>query len=276
LNPKGEQVALFQPSARTDKKLNHAGPFDIAPDGELYELVYPHELSRYVFTFKADGGFKSSITLNPGFPWFPSKLVVFPSGQMLITGSEYDKDVNGAMWPFTGIFAPDGSMLKEVKLDDDETLHDMAAVGDKRVSTEGDPQGNKAVTFTQLEMAADGNGYLMRWTNPAIIYAISPGGQVVRRMKIDPGDPRYYPRTLHTFQNRIAILFVDPDNFEKIMKIVDLEGHELATYEETKTRENNRPTLSTAFYCYTENPTRFIFLGTNDEGTLQFLTVEPR
>ena len=276
LSPKGEPMAMFRASSYTDKKLNYAGPFDVALNGDLYELVFPHEFNRYVFTYKSDGSFKAAIKLNTGFWWFPSHLAVFPSGQMLITGSEYDKDVNAAKWPFTGIFAADGTLLKEVKLEDDETLHEMAAVGDNRVISDVIPRGNNAVAFTQLETAPDGNVYLMRWTNPAIIYAISPGGEVVRRMKIDPGNAKYYPRTLHAFQNRIAILFVEHDTFEKIMKIVDLEGHEIATYDELRTKDKNQSMLSSAFYCYNENPTRFVFLGTEDDGRLQFVTVEPR
>ncbi len=275
-NSKGEPVALFRPAPNTDKKLDIAGSFAVAPGGDLYELVFPHELSRYVFTYKSDGTFKSAIKLDPGFPWMPSKLGVFPSGQMLIAGSEYDKDRGAAMWPFSGIFAPDGSLLKEVKLEDDETLHDMAVAGDARVSEHENPQGNRAVDLSQIEMAADGNGYLMRWTNPAIIYAISPGGEVLRRLKIDSGELAFYPRTLHIFQNRIAILFIEPNTFEKVMKIVDLEGRELATYDERRANGKPQAMLTGAFYCYTENPTRFVFLGANDDNRLQFWIVEPR
>lgn len=175
VTPKGERSAVFESAPHSEKKLLHGGAFDVTPDGEVYELVFPAEYKRYVFSFKSDGSFKSPISLNPGFWWFPVALAVFPSGEMLITGTEYDKDVNAAMWPFTGIFGADGSLLKEVKLDDDSTLHDMAAAGDKRVSNDENPQANHAVDFTQMESAQDGNVYLMRWTNPTIIYAISPG-----------------------------------------------------------------------------------------------------
>jgi hypothetical protein len=275
-NSKGEPVALFRAAPNTEKKIDHSGSFAVTPSGDLFELVFPHEINRYVFSYKSDGAFKSTIKLDPGFPWMPHRLAVFPSGQMLITGSEYDQDRSAAMWPFTGIFAADGSLLKEVKLEDDETLHDMAAAGDARVSVPGIPQSNRALANSHIEMAADGNGYLMRWTNPAIIYAISPGGEVVRRLKVDPGESNYQPGTMHVFQNRIAVLFIEPNTYEKIMKIVDLEGHEIATYNEL--RANGRPQafLTGAFYCYTENPKRFIFLGASDDSKLQFWIVEPR
>jgi hypothetical protein len=277
LSPKGESVALFQAAANTDKTIDGVAAFALAPNGDLYQLVYPHEFDRYMFVYKSDGTFKSAIKLNPGFVWSPHALAVFQSGQLLIAGSEYDRDRAAAKWPFTGVFASDGSLLKEVKLEDDNTLRDMAASGDARVTLPQSPQSNRAVDLSQIEMASDGNGYLMRWTNPAIIYAISPGGEVVRRVKVDPGETSYRPAAMHVFQNRIAVLFVNPQTHDKVMKIVDLEGHALATYDEP--RANGKPQgamLGSAFACYTENPTRFIFLGADDDSKLQLWIAEPR
>ena len=274
---KGEPGPLFQPAPNTDKKLDLAGNFAIGPGDDLYELVYPHEMYQYVFVYKSDGTFKSAIKLNLEFRWSARSLAVFPSGQLLIGGSEFDKDPAAPTWPFTGIFAGDGSLLKEIKLEDDDTLRDMAASGDARVTSREVPNSNRAVNFSQMAMAADGNAYLMRWTNPAIIYAISPGGEVVRRLKVDPGDSAYGPGTMHVFQNRIAVLFIERNTYDKIMKIVDLEGHELATYDDLKANEKAAGgRLTGAFTCYTENPTRFVFLGADDDRRLQFVTTEPR
>jgi hypothetical protein len=78
--------------------------------------------------------------------------------------------------------------LKEVKLKDDDALRDLAASGDARVNSATNPQANYAVEFGHMQAAADGNVYLMRWITPTIFYAISPGGAVVRRFVVDPGD----------------------------------------------------------------------------------------
>jgi len=276
-NSKGEAGALFQPAPNTDKKLDYGGNCAIGPGEDLYELVYPHEMYQYVFAYKSDGTFKSAIKLNLGFRWSAHSLAVFPSGQLLISGFEYDKDPAAATWPFTGIFAADGSLLKEIKLEDDDTLRDMAASGDSRASSPTVPNVNRAVSFSQIGVAADGNAYLMRWTNPAIIYAISPGGEVVRRLKVDPGDASYGPGTMQIFQNRIAVLFIERNTYNKIMKVVDLEDHEIATYDELKASGKvTGGMLTGAFTCYTENPTRFVFLGADDAQKLQFVTTEPR
>jgi hypothetical protein len=132
--------------------------------------------------------------MDPFFAWMPHALAVFPSGQLLIAGLEYDRDRAAAMWPFTGIFASDGSLLKEIKLEDDETLRDMAASDDARVTVPTVTNGNRAVRVSQLEASADGSVYLMRWTNPAIVYAITAGGEVLRRPRLILSAPTTDPR----------------------------------------------------------------------------------
>lgn len=276
LSSKGERMALFEASSNPDLKIDAARYFTVGDGGELYELVYPHEMTRYMFVYKADGTFKSAVKFQTGFPWIPKMLAVFPTGQLLASGEEYDADRTAARWPFTGIFAADGSLLKEVKLEDDEMLHDMAASGDPRVASPTNVLSNHAIDNGLVEMASDGNAYLMRWTNPAIFYAISPGGEVVRRFTVDPGESGYRPSAMHVNKNRIAILFVETQSRAKIMKIVDLEGHELATYDEPKVDGKAKDVLSAVFACYTENPTHFVFLGADDDNRLQLWHVEPR
>lgn len=278
LNSKGESVALYQTASST-MKIDVASYFDVDPDGrEVRELVYPHEINRYVFVYSADGELKSTVKLDPGFPFMPSKLVGFASGEYLVSGLEYDQDKTAAMWPFTGIFAADGRLLKELKLEDDNTLRDMAASGDTRVANPGHPGSNRAVSGSEVETAGDGNAYLMRWTNPVIFYAITPGGEVLRRFTIAPGQSSYEPAAMHVYKNRIAVWLVDMQSGNSIMKIVDLEGHEIATYDESKAEDAKQPDgeLGAAFACYTENPARFTFVGANNENRLQFWIAEPR
>ena len=82
---------------------------------------------------------------------------------------------------------------------------------------------------------------------------------------------------MHVYRNRIAVLFVKMHVNEEIMKIVDLEGHEIATYDGPKPdAKAPNGTLSAAFACYTENPTRFVFLGADNKDRVQLWIAEPR
>jgi hypothetical protein len=128
--------------------------------------------------FKSDGTYKSRIKMQPRFGWIPSTLSVFPS-DLLASGLRYDTDKNNhVMWPFTGILSSDGTLLKEMTLeDDDDNIRNLAASGDARVSCTTNSDANQAVEFGQSEAADDGNVYRMRWITPTIFYAISPEGK---------------------------------------------------------------------------------------------------
>jgi hypothetical protein len=276
-NAKGERLAFFQVSTIPDfQKVDGAGSFALGQDGELYYVVFPHEITRYVAVFKSDGSYKSTIKLQPGFAWLPGTLAVFPSGNLLISGQRYRREQDKIVsLPFTGIFSTDGTLLKEVKLEDDEALHDMAVNGDARVTSPTNPSANHAVDFSKMQPAGDGNIYLMRWVSPAILYGISPGGEVIRRFTVDPGDANLMPAGMHISGNSIAIVFFQHETKQDRIKVVDLEGHETASYDEHGVEGKSKiPML--LFACFTENPQRFTFLSTGEDDKLELLVAEPR
>jgi hypothetical protein len=276
LNPKGERISIFQPTVAPDLKVDFAGYFSVAPDGDVYQLIAAHEqVTRYVLHYTADGNYKSKAKLETRFRWQPKQVAAFASGNLLVTGLEADQDINNpAMWPFTGIFSPDGTLLKEVVLQDDEDIHSAAAAGDVRFSPPEAPSNNPAVGRGAMETAADGNIYLMRWLSPAVFSVISPGGAVLRRFTVDPGDPDYMPAGMHIAGGNIAVLFFQPQLNRKLLKVVDLEGHELATYDEPLL--DGKPTLGLAFACYSLNPETFTFLVTTRDQMLGLQVAQPR
>ena len=76
--------------------------------------------------------------------------------------------------------------------------------------------------------------------------------------KVDPGDPADGAGAMQIPQKRIAVVFTNENANNSIMKVVDLEGRELATYDELKASDDGKSGIpSGAFTCYTENPTRF-------------------
>lgn len=273
LSTKGEQLGLYQAKS-PDLKIDNAGYFSLSPDGEVYQVIMAHEITRYVFAYNADGSVKSEIKLQTGFPFTPSRLAVFPSGDLLVSGLKYDKDRTAAMWPFNGIFSSDGALRKEITLKDDESIRAMAGSGDPKVTSPQHPSFNHAVTQGAAETAADGNVYLMRRISPAIFYAISPGGAVVRRFTVNAGEEDFMPVITHIAGSRIAILFRQGQTRKEIIKVVDLEGHEVATYEEPVI--DGRQALGLAFACYASNPERFTFLTEMEDHRLGLAIATPQ
>jgi len=279
LNAKGERLAMFQPNSDASFKVAMAVRLSIANDGRLYQLVALRgsgDPARYVLVYSADGSNQTRIKLQPGFFWHTAAVAVFASGNMLITGQQFFGDSQRANVPFTGVFSPDGKLVHEVRLEDDEAILHMTEVGDVRVVSPFDTAQNRAVGFSQMELARDGNIYLMRWLNPAIVYAISPEGKVVRRFTVDPGNDNLRPAAMHIASGRVAVLFVQPQSEEKTIKIVDLEGRELASYGEPERDGKMLNELGGGFACYVDQPERFTFLGSDDAHRLKLVIAEPR
>jgi len=82
---------------------------------------------------------------------------------------------------------------------------------------------------------------------------------------------------MHIDGSRIAVLFFHPQTMEKVMKVVSLEGEEIASYDELL--EGGKPKagmLGLAFACYTQRPERFTFLVTDDSHRIQLRSAEAR
>lgn len=273
LGPRGQRLTLFKSNSDPTLKVTAAPYFALSSDGTVYQLVLSQDVTRYILVFQENGSYTKTIKLQPGFAWMPSAFAPLRDGSLLVTGQEYDRDHRKANWPFTGIFSSDGRLLKELKLEGDDEVYQLGARGDFRVTSPEDASNNRAIGFSQMEIAEDGNVYLMRWLAPALVYAISPGGDVVRRFTVDPGDQDYRLAAMHIAGKRIAVLFYQPQTMEELVKVVDLEGHDLATYDDShKEGKSNNP-LGIAYACYTSNPEHFTFLGIGDDGRMEIKTV---
>lgn len=268
---KGELLAHFIATSGSDLAIQLVHYYSIGEGGEVYQVAFQKQsIKRAVLTFDKDGTYKSGAVLEnpPGArDWHPSQIAAFPSGDLLATGLvlDYEKRITT---PFTGIFASNGQLRKQVALSDDEDIQKMVEGGDPHVVAADHPYSNRAVEFGQMDAASDGNIYLLRNLSPAIIYAISPSGEVVRRFTVDTGGQT---ASMHISGSRIALLYREGDTSKYIIKVVDTEGRLLATYQQSITDQ-----LGFALACYAAGSERFTFVGMSDEGFLQLKFAEPR
>jgi len=283
LDAKGQTIAAFDAKSNPDVSVNVSAWYTIeGKSSDLYQLIDPpvvpgaHDHPIYVYDYKSDGSFKSAVKLQLGLISHVAKLAVFPDGQFLIAGDKYDADRHAATWPFTAIFSADGQLIKEIELEDDKQLHDMAAAGDNRVVIADSPQSNMAINNGSAEVGEDGNAYLMRATNPTLFYAISASGEIVRRFTVDPGHPEYRPLGFKLWKNRIAVQFWAKSTDDGAARVVDLEGNELAAYDDPKEGRIKGEGFGLSLACYAENPTRFTFFNKDDQNRVLVEVVEPQ
>jgi hypothetical protein len=273
VNLKGEHVATFYPDLVTDPQPDLTASYSVDKNGDLYLETYAG-LDRYVLVFGKDGALKSKIKLLPGFDLHTSQVAGFPSGQILVAGQE-EVPVAGKSTgrAFTGVFGTDGKLIKEVRLQDDERIKKAADVGDSEAIDSLHPEHNQAIELGSAISGDDGNVYLLRHTSPAVIYAISPAGEVVKRITVDPGQPGAMPLIMQVAKGEIAVMFDDHAESAQVFKIVDLDGHELATYRSD--REINKPPLGMAFACFMPDKHELAFVE-NRSGKVAFDIAVPK
>jgi hypothetical protein len=166
----------------------------------------------YIVKFAKDGSVKSTVKLeaDPRLvdPW---QLAVFKAGEYLLSGLT-GKDHRT---PYTAVFETNGKLVKEIYEPEDE---------EARLKAE---TGNRFVGFGDVAAGSDGNVYLLRGTSPALVYVVSPAGQVVRKLHIDTGSPDFVAGDIKLHAGRLAIGFNGPNN---LVMVTDLEGRTIASY----------------------------------------------
>lgn len=271
LDPKGHRLAIFSQGYIPDVHVNTRRYFSIRGDDTLDDLIYSSDTAdHYVATFAADGSFRSKTKLAPPFNMMPAQVAAFSSGSFLVSGTRSDYDANHKKigdLPFTGAFSADGTLLREIKLADDDEIEKRAA-GTSDGSAP-DPHALRAVTFGQMEAARDGNVYLLRRVSPAIIYAISAGGEAVKRFTVDPDGSGFSPASMNISGGEIALQFVEAGGAGQVLVVVDLDGHRLRSYQTTTD-------IGVALACYSSADRTFLFLRSGKDGFLQLDRVGTR
>jgi hypothetical protein len=271
INPRDGGHTIFS-TVVPDLVIFYVATFVVDDHGNVYQLVVgadkndrePEHDSVYVVSYDKDGSVKSKVYLGYGVR--PAQLAVFRSGEFLITGMKVDPAKGPTSSPMTGLYAADGSLIREVTFPDDQDIRDSADSGDERVADPGQPSHNHVIFRGDTTVAEDGNAYVLRWRSPAEIYVVSAAGRVLRRLTIDPGDHALMPTVMQVSGSRIALLFFDSTTESYLLKVVDIEGKEVATYSDAE--------IGGALACFSSQKQQLTFLSTSDKGNLALSIVQ--
>jgi hypothetical protein len=230
-SPQGERVAVYGVSADAEFAGQFKGGEDFAlgKDGEVYQLA-TSEKGSYIVQFDQNGAIESKIRLRAGFS--PYHFAVFDSGEFLVTGSGADDPILHAI--YTGIFDRSGKMLKRIVFPEDEQYTQAADRGDAQFTEPGNTiPGNYAVDRGAVVRVSDGNLYVVRWTTPARVYAVSPAGEIVANFEVSPPIDDKKPSIVVSHGSRLAIEWEATQNDPRAgITVVGLDGEPYATYNE--------------------------------------------
>jgi hypothetical protein len=207
----------------------------------------------YVVKFSSDGSVQSTTQIHRQIREFvPYHLGIFGNGGILISGTAGDYQRR----PFTAVFDATGHLIKKIYEPGDLLYVDDSA-----------NVGNNAITDGEAATGPDGNVYLLRSTSPALIYVVSPAGEVLRRLHVDTKNPGFLPVNLKASASGLAIVYRKKHSRETLIKVVDYDGNE----KEAHSFDRNLP--AEFFGCYV--PPSFFFTKTDVNKTLHLVQVDP-
>ncbi len=198
-------------------------------DGRVFEVAFVHG-DFFVVEFRQDGSVKGKTKLVASdLRGSDFRFAVFASGEYLLTAMT-GKD---QLTPFTGVFAADGRLLKKIYEPEDEDARQRSRAYERRATVTGS-RGVDFIYSGSVAAGSDGNIYLLHGTSsPALIYVISPKGDVVRKLRIDAGDPDLVATSIRSHAARLAVQFDSqrrwPDT-NPLIKVADLQGNPIADY----------------------------------------------
>ena len=252
ISPDGSTTASYRYYEQAELKNAFAEDFAIANDGKVYVLLQFSQKKMIVAEFSSNGQFENKTELLMADGVDPSQLVVLNDGSFFISGIKIGGGQQSGE-PFNVIFTSSGKMAREFSFKGDVS----AAVSPK--STSGPADANPSVRFGRALLGQDGYLYVMRATSPAIIYVISPGGEVARTLKLQAPIKRGIPVAMMVNAGRLAIEFSDPDAQDvsdtTIRVVSATTGDTVADYKIVRE-------LTEALACYTND--KFTFLGNAD------------
>jgi hypothetical protein len=262
INPDGSVAATFR---ITDVSPDIWGKdFFVSGDGQVYQAGFMPDSAVYVAEFANSGSLKSKIRLSStGF--VPYQIVAFRSGEFLLSGTT---GLSNGYRPFTGVFDAHGKLVKEIYEPEDEDSRRRAEAGEPDFVPDGTNSGNAFVWHGDAALGSDGNAYLLRAASPALIYVISPKGQVVRKLRIDAPDAGLVAESIESAHGKLAISFLNRGMITGTLKVVDLQGASIATYSSDNLRTPGLPG------CYVSGG--FIFLDDDPDHNLYLRRAELR
>jgi len=240
--------------------------FFVTGAGKVYmQARNPEKGTVYVLEFDTNGTLRPPILLDVGETVSSRQIVVFPSGELLVSGT------SGEFFrkPFTAVFDAKGKLIKQINEPEDEYAKARAEAGDKDFIEEGMSTDNTSVVKGDAALGSDGNAYLLRATSPALIYVISPKGDVIRKLRIESPEPGLVARQLKSSHGKLAVIFLQRNSTAGITEIVDLRGQSLGRYFADD--EHLNPGLPS---CYDSQS--FTFLSPDMVGGLKLYKAQPK
>ncbi len=263
ISPNGSLTGSFS-IASVSPRLS-AIDFFVANDGKVYLAGRSDaEGALYVVLFSRDGLVESKVKLDVPF-FIPYQIVVFRSGEFLLSGIHGSRNRT----PYTGVFNAGGKLIKEIYETEDEDSRKRTEAGEPNFVPDYSDYGNNFVVHGDGVLGSDGNAYLLRSVSPALIYVISPKGEVIRKLQVDSPGSGLLAKRIKSAPGSLAISFLKKGMNTGMIQVVNYQGKSIAAYS-----SDDKTMYPGLLGCY--GSAGFTFLSIDEGNGVRLQKAEPK
>jgi hypothetical protein len=247
-----------------------AQTFAVSPDGDVHFVTWQVGKGRvfpYIAQFARDGKLKSKLKINDYFVFF--QLGVFKTGEYLVGGFRPGKTESDEHLYFTAIVDKNGNVGKPIAFDNDLATNSRDP---EKLSSYVLRRNNHAIELGAMASGDDGNIYILRRTSPALVFVVSPSGEIVRRLEIQPPVEFAMPTGIQVIKGLLAIRFSTATEYQPdpVSMLITAD----ATTGETRQVFKTIKGMGSGMACF-ESPSIFSFATVGEGGKLKLTTYEP-
>lgn len=229
--------------------------FFVSGDGEVFQAARSdEELDIYVISYPANSEAKA-VRLETEY-FIPYQIAVFRTGDFLLSGVRGDHDRT----PYTAVFDAKGRLIKTIYEAEDDDAQRRAEKGEANYKPDNSNYGNYFVTHGDAALGSDGNVYLLRAGQDALIYVISNKGEVVRKLRVVSPRGGLVAQRLKSKSGQLAISFLAKGMTTGAIVISDYDGQVLSTLP-----SSDPHMLPGLFGCYDSKNLRFMSFDENNQ-----------
>jgi hypothetical protein len=203
----------------------------VSSNGDVYRMGWEQDTRGRAFDivrFRKGGSVVSTVHPEIERGFWPQHLAVFPSGEFLVSGTVDDT------MPKAAVFNAAGKLIRTIYEPEDEEARNQTVAHNPKylINPSADIRFGVYDEMGDAAVGLDGNVYLLRSAPPALVFVISPKGELIRKFRVDPGDDSLISSSVWIHSNKIAVAFQPRQGMPALalVKVVDLKGSPITSY----------------------------------------------
>ncbi len=268
ISPDGQKITRYEFGSTPDLGSVVLVEYAIGPDSEVRALVSRQDGTKYLSSFDTAGKYIGSSRIEMSY-FTPGLLAVLPAGNVLISGSERaEPGANLPFQPFFGIFNSRGQLVKKVVPQNDLEPPKLSGAAEDRRKL---AQHHLSLISGMAETSQQGEVYVSRLTATGPVLVVSPSGELVRTLHLQPPENGWQLRNIALDGRTLAAEYQGrrpPEGTVPVrVRIFDNRSGKLI---KEYSHQNHRIGV---FTCYSGSELTFFSAG--DDGRLQIVRAGP-